>query len=134
MDSGLWERESYTGSITFIGAYILIIWRYTNLKLGLLITNKYKFGESIYTLKHSPSSIAKHLQRQLYNLNNKNYSKKVLITTSLVHEQLVTGSVSFLAKIFKEKLTCFITILYQLFSIIEQDKFRDLMLYSLPFL
>jgi hypothetical protein len=53
---------------------------------------------------------------------------------SSVHMQIVTGSQSFLPEVFRIKLLCFIIVLHMLFSIIERDEFRDLILYSLSYL
>jgi len=47
---------------------------------------------------------------------------------------MITGSHSFSAEVFRVKLTRFIAVLYLPFNIIERDKFRDLMLYSSPYL
>ena len=66
----------------------------------------------IYTLKHGPFSIAKYLISVAHKLGTKGDFKEVLITTSSVHEQLVTGSASFSAAIFREKLTWFIAVLH----------------------
>jgi hypothetical protein len=54
--------------------------------------------------------------------------------TPSVYTQIVIGSQGFLPEVFRVKLLRLIAILHLLFSIIEQNKFRDLMLYSSPYL
>ena len=66
---------------------------------------------------------------------NKQPRKDMTVSnTLLVYTQIIISSQGFLPEVFRVKFFCFITILYLLFSIIEQDKFRDLILYSSPYL
>jgi hypothetical protein len=63
-----------------------------------------------------------------------NSQPRLVLVASSVHMQIVTGSQSFLPEVFRAKLLCFIVVLHILFSIIERNKFRDLILYLLFYL
>jgi hypothetical protein len=75
------------------------------------------------------------LREPIHKLTNRQLREDMTVSnTPLVYTQIVIGSQGFLLEVFRVKFFCFITILYLLFSIIKQDEFRDLMLYSSPYL
>lgn len=94
--------------------------------------DNYEFGETIYMTKHSPSSAGKHLKGTTHNLNSSGQPAEEAGPS--VHELLVTGSHHFIPEIFRLKLLCFIAVLHLPFSLVEQDEFRDMMLYTSPYL
>lgn len=95
--------------------------------------DQYEFGETIYPLKHGPSSVGKHLKGVAHHLQSNGQPISEIIASS-VYEQMVTGSQSFSPEEFRTKLLRFIAVLHMPFSIVERDEFRDLMLYSSPYL
>lgn len=101
--------------------------------LGISTSDEFEYGETLYALKYGPSSAAKHLKGSTHDLQS-NGQPKIAFTTTSVHEQLITGSQSFLPELFRAKLLRFIAVLHMPFSIVERDEFRDLMLYSSPYL
>ena len=63
-----------------------------------------------------------------------NGQPKLVKIASSMHKQMITSSQSFLPEVFRTKLLRFIAVLHMLFSIVERDEFRDLMLYLSPHL
>ena len=113
--------------------YVLL---YLHCTAGASTIDGYELEEQVYTLKNGSSSIGKHLRGPIHKLTENGQPREDMMAsnTPSVYTQMVVGSQGFLPEVFRVKLLRFIAVLHLPFSIVEQDEFRDLMLYSSPYL